>query len=95
MKVGDGTPGPGRPKGLQNKLTRTVKERFGEAFEALQDDPATSLEEWGRANTTEFYKLASKLIPTELNATVKGSLMDVLASIGPQGSGKADNPPVA
>lgn len=95
MAVGDGTPGPGRPKGVQNKLTRTVKEAFGQAFEKLQDDPDCNLETWGRANPKEFYQLASKLIPTEVDATVRGNLFDVLAGLGSSTAGKTDNPPMA
>jgi hypothetical protein len=32
-KVGDGTPGPGRPKGLQNKTTVTIREAILKAFD--------------------------------------------------------------
>jgi len=95
MAVGDGTPGPGRPKGSQNKLQRTVKAAFGEAFENLQSDPECNLETWGRANPKEFYQLASKLIPTEIDATVRGSLFDVLAGLGSGTGSKANDPPVA
>jgi hypothetical protein len=47
-------------------LTRTVKAGFTDTFNELQDDPNFSLPVWARANPTEFYKLAAKLIPTEL-----------------------------
>lgn len=92
MAVGDGTPGPGRPKGLQNKFTRSVKEAFGEAFAKLQEDPDAhyALAVWGKDNPKEFYQLASKLIPTELDATVRGSLVDVLSSFG-KPAGSAEN----
>lgn len=59
----------GRPKGTQNKLTVSVKEAFAEAFKKLGG--AKALAEWGMKNPTEFYKLASKLIPTDLNLAVK------------------------
>ena len=95
MRVGDGTPGPGRPKGVPNKLTRSVKEAFGEAFEKLQDDENANLLVWAQANPKDFYTLASKLIPTEVDATVRGSLLDVLASFGRPGSSKSDDPPLA
>lgn len=97
MAVGDGTPGPGRPKGSQNKLTKTVKEAFGEAFARLQEDPeaAHNLIVWGMANPKEFYQLASKLIPTEVDATVRGSLIDTLASLGKPAGSTGDDPKVA
>lgn len=94
MRVGDGTPGPGRPKGSKNKMTLAVKEAFEAAFEDLQGDEKNCLTAWARANPTEFYRIASKLIPSELNANVTGNLAGLLGSIG-RGQGETDNPPVA
>ena len=62
-RVGDGTPGPGRPKGSKNKSTLQIKEAFLEAFNHLGGVPA--LVKWGKSNETDFYKLAARLIPTE------------------------------
>lgn len=64
----------GKPKGATNKLTKSVKEAFEIAFNQLQDDSDANLAEWAKNNTTEFYKLAAKLIPTSVNAdlTTKG-----------------------
>lgn len=72
--------GAGRPKGVQNKLTRTVKEAFEQAFAALQEQKEVKLEDWGKANPTEFYKLAARLIPAEINAKVSSqeSAIDLL-----------------
>ena len=61
--------GSGRKPGQQNRLTITVKEAFGQAFEKLGG--ADALAEWAQENQTDFYKLASKLIPTELGGQVK------------------------
>lgn len=72
----------GRPKGTPNKLTRTVKEAFEVAFSELQGVPGAKLGDWAQANPTDFYKIAAKLIPSELNANVKGNLAGFLASIG-------------
>ena len=61
----------GKVKGTQNKLTRTVKETVLAVFDDLQADPKSNLLSWGKDNPTEFYKIAAKLIPTELNANVE------------------------
>ena len=67
--MGDGKfkPGnPGKPKGAVTKSTKLVKDVFAEVFTALQDGGASDLEIWARNNTTEFYKLASRLIPMQV-----------------------------
>lgn len=60
----------GRPKGTPNKLTRTVKETVLAVFNDLQSDPEANLLSWAQQEPTEFYKIASKLIPTEVKADV-------------------------
>lgn len=62
----------GRPKGATNKTTRAVKEVFATVFSDLQEDPKHSLEKWAKENITEFYKLATKLIPTEIDSNFLG-----------------------
>lgn len=57
---------PGKPKGAVNKSTRVVKEVFADVFSDLQEDKKANLKEWAKENPTEFYKLASKLIPVQL-----------------------------
>ena len=58
----------GRQKGTPNKATASIKAAFKEAFEELGG--AQALARWARENETEFYRLASKLIPTELTGSV-------------------------
>lgn len=62
----------GRPKGAVNKLTKTVREAFEDAFTELQKDPAKpyALVPWATKNPDKFYLLAQKLIPTQVQATV-------------------------
>ena len=67
FKPGEG----GRPKGAVNKTTKLVKETFAEVFNKLQDHPTANLEAWAIEEPTEFYKLASKLIPTEVTSNNK------------------------
>lgn len=61
----------GRPAGVPNKLTRTVKETVLAVFNTLQDDEEAKLEAWGKKNPTQFYQIAAKLIPTEITGTLK------------------------
>jgi hypothetical protein len=68
LKMGFTKGNSGKPKGAQNKLTKSVKEAFEIAFNELQGDKNANLATWAKENTTEFYKLAAKLIPTSVNA---------------------------
>ena len=63
----------GRPHGAVNKSTKLVKQVFADVFNQLQTEEdakekRADLKSWALKNTTEFYKLASKLIPTEVDA---------------------------
>lgn len=60
----------GRQKGSLNKTTVAVKDAFRQAFEDLGGTAA--LVKWARTNETQFYQLYSKLIPTEIDATIGG-----------------------
>jgi hypothetical protein len=61
----------GRKVGSLNNLTKTVKERVLETFNELQQDEQTSLTGWAKTELTEFYKIAAKLIPQDVNNTIK------------------------
>lgn len=61
----------GRKKGVPNKLTKTVKETVLSVFNDLQSHPTANLATWAEGEPTEFYKIAAKLIPTEITGTVK------------------------
>lgn len=63
-----GRAGLGRPKGSTNKSTKAVKEALQEAFEGLGGVP--SLITWAQSEPTEFYKLWTKLLPSEVKAEV-------------------------
>ncbi len=61
----------GKPKGATNKITKTVKETVLAVFNDLQSDPKNNLLEFGKKYPRDFYQIAAKLIPTELNAKVE------------------------
>lgn len=68
FKKGEG----GRPKGIQNKLSRSVKETVLDVFNKLQQpESEVTLEKWATKEPTEFYRIAAKLIPTDIKADVK------------------------
>ncbi len=56
----------GRTKGSTNKITKSFKELLHATYQALESTPGKSMKEWALNNQTEFYRIASKLIPTEL-----------------------------
>lgn len=58
------------PRG-PGKLNKTVKETVLAVFNDLQKDPEKSLIAWAKDEPTEFYKIAAKLIPTEITGSVK------------------------
>lgn len=68
FKPGEG----GRKPGVPNKLPKTVKEGFLNAFIELQNDPKNNILEFARKNPKLFYALATKLIPTELKGAFNG-----------------------
>jgi hypothetical protein len=81
MAFKKGEPRPdnaGRKKNSVNKLTATVKERVLSVFNDLQDDPTANLLSWAKEEPGEFYKIASKLIPAEINARVEGKIITVI-----------------
>lgn len=64
--AGKGNPKTGgRQKGSVNKLTKTFKQAVLTAYEGIGGDQ--NFTEWARNNQTEYYKIASKLIPTEVS----------------------------
>jgi hypothetical protein len=62
--VGDGTPGPGRPKGMQNKVTKQLKEMVLGALD--QAGGEAYLLTQARDNPGPFMTLLGKILPTQL-----------------------------
>lgn len=55
----------GRIAGTPNKLTTSFKDLVQSTFEQLEANGEGMLS-WAQANKTDFYKIASKLIPQEM-----------------------------
>jgi len=72
IRVGDGPPGPGRPKGVPNKTTAAAKQVIAEAAERLGG--VGRLVEWAKEhpdNEKAFWaSIYPKLIPLDVNANV-------------------------
>lgn len=64
----------GRQKGVENRITRTVKETVLEVFNKIQDDKKVNLEQFAKKYPRDFYAIAAKLIPTEITGTIKTTL---------------------
>lgn len=58
--------GGGRKKGTPNKLTRSIRQVFEDAFIEAQKDKTTCLPNWIKTHTTEFYRLMASILPRQL-----------------------------
>jgi hypothetical protein len=76
--VGGKRPGSGRKPGVPNRVTRTIKEAIETTLQSLQRTKKHNLLAWAKANPTEFYKLAGKLIPHSMQVTGKLTLEQLL-----------------
>lgn len=66
-----------KPKGATNKITRTVKELVLEVFNKIQEHPTANLESFAESNPKDFYIIAAKLIPAEVNAHIDNKVINV------------------
>jgi len=79
----------GRQKGSENKLTKTVKETVLSVFHEMQDDPKVNLLEFGKKYPKDFYAIAAKLIPTEVNANIESTgIKSILIEPASKATGK-------
>lgn len=68
----------GKPKGAQNHLTKTVKETVLSVFNDLQADPKANLKAFAKKYPRDFYQIAAKLIPTEINAKLNKVTLEIV-----------------
>ena len=59
------TPGSGRQAGSPNKITTAFKDAIRVAFDDIGGRRAFA--DWARANPGDFYRIAARLIPAEVN----------------------------
>lgn len=76
-KIGQGKPGPGRPKGVPNKNTKAAKDAIAEAAEALGG--AQRLVDWAKedpANERVFWgTIYPKLLPLQVTGEGGGPVL--------------------
>ncbi len=75
---GELDPDQGRKPGSTNKLTRTVKETVLAVFNKLQEDPKHNLKKFAETYPRDFYAIAAKLIPTEINAKINKVKLEIV-----------------
>jgi hypothetical protein len=73
---------PGRPHGIPNRTTVSVKAALEAAFQGLGGVPA--LIAWGQQEPSEFYRLWGKLLPR--NVTIEGGAQLGIVILPPLGS---------
>jgi hypothetical protein len=81
-RVGDGTPGPGRPKGVPNKNTTAVKDMILAALN--QAGGIEYLVRQSIENPTAFLTLVGKVLPLDVNANVQGQIGMPTITLGVQ-----------
>lgn len=67
--------GAGRPAGVPNKLSSTVKENIIEVFERIGG--VESMAAWASENQTQFFNLYAKLLPLQVNADVTATITKI------------------
>ena len=60
-------PGAGRPAGVPNKLSSTVKDNVIAVFDRLGG--AEHMVQWASDNPTQFYNIYAKLLPLQVNGS--------------------------
>lgn len=67
--------GAGRPAGVPNKLSATVKDNVIQVFDDIGG--LETMAGWARENKTQFYNLYAKLIPMQVNAEVNATITKI------------------
>ena len=74
IEVGSGAAGPGRPKGVRNKLTN-LRDAVIEAFDQVGGAQYLArLAQGTSSDRAAFVSLVAKVLPTQINAQVEGGV---------------------
>ena len=76
--VGTGKPGPGRPPGASNKITRDIKEAIVRAFENVGG--SAYLERVAAENPQVFCALLGKVLPMQVTGANGGDLRIIVST---------------
>lgn len=87
-KVGDGTPGPGRPKGVPNKTTKTIRAAIEASFEKVGG--ANYLARMAIEQPTAYMSLLAKVLPAHMNIKTTDNTYRLIIE-----TADADDPPSA
>lgn len=68
----------GKPKGAKSHYSKSVKETVLSVFNDLQSDPKNNLKKFAQTYPREFYAIAAKLIPTEINAKLNKVTLEIV-----------------
>ena len=82
----------GRKKGSLNRITKSFKDAVRTVYEDIGGHEAFAA--WARENPTEFYRIAARLIPTEIAAKDGTSVQIIIAPYGVAGMSNAPMIPV-
>lgn len=80
LTVGNGKPGPGRPKGSVNKVTGDLRAMIGEALAAAGG--VEYLTTQAKANPSAFLTLVGKTLPKEVTGPNGAPLFEGVRFIG-------------
>lgn len=83
----------GKQPGTQNHLTKTVKETVLAVFNDLQSDPKVNLKTFGRKYPRDFYNIAARLIPTEIQGHFDKIKVEIVRKNSIAGTGSATPEP--
>ena len=76
----------GRVAGVQNHLTTSFRDAIRLAYQRIGGDEAFA--QWARENETEFYRIASRLIPAEMQADGGEKLILIVQRTAPPSAPK-------
>ncbi len=94
VSVGSGAAGPGRPKGVRNRLTN-LRDAVLEAFDEVGGpEYLVRLANGTQSDRAAFVGLVSKVLPTQINANVEGGIQVQLSWLGGRNIGTTVAQPV-